>query len=216
MALLTNYRRFKKKMSRVILIIVFAGLFGVFYHTALWAGNSAVTTPGANSAANLNNEGNYVIGPGDLIDISVWRDEALSRSCIVRPDGFISFPLIGEIMAAGRTASQLKSEMESRLSRYVPDLTLSLEIKQINSLIIYVLGKVNNPGRFILNADTNVLQALATAGGLNIFADSRGIRIFRQGTNETIVYPFDYDEVVRGKRLEQNIYLKRGDVVVIP
>jgi polysaccharide biosynthesis/export protein len=216
MALLTNYRRFKKKMSRVILIIVFAGLFGVFYHTALWAGNSAVTTPGANSAANLNNEGNYVIGPGDLIDISVWRDEALSRSCIVRPDGFISFPLTGEIMAAGRTASQLKSEMESRLSRYVPDLTLSLEIKQINSLIIYVLGKVNNPGRFILNADTNVLQALATAGGLNIFADSRGIRIFRQGTNETIVYPFDYDEVVRGKRLEQNIYLKRGDVVVIP
>ena len=151
-----------------------------------------------------------------MLDISVWKDEALTRSCVVRPDGFISFPLIGDVLAAGRTSSQLKSEMEGRLTRYVPGVTLSLEIKQINSMIIYVIGKVNNPGRFILNVDVNVLQALAIAGGLNIYAKRNKIKIFRHGSNETTIYPFEYDEVVEGKRLEQNIYLRRGDVVVIP
>jgi polysaccharide export outer membrane protein len=161
-------------------------------------------------------EGGYLIGPGDQLDISVWKDEALTRSCIVRPDGLISFPLIGEILAAGRTTSQLKTEMEAKLTRYVPGVVLSLEVKQINSLIIYIIGKVNNPGRFVLNVDVNVLQALATAGGLNVYAKRDKIKIFRQGINETMIFPFEYDNVVEGKHLEQNIHLKRGDVVVIP
>ena len=106
--------------------------------------------------------------------------------------------------------------MESRLSRYVPAVNLSLDIKQVNSLIIYVIGKVNNPGRFILNIDADVLQALAMAGGVNVFAKRNDIKIFRQGSDETTIFPFEYDLVVEGKRLEQNIHLKRGDVVVIP
>jgi len=161
-------------------------------------------------------ENGYLIGPGDVLDISVWKDEALTRSCVVRPDGFISFPLAGEIPAAGRTPSQLKEEMATKLNRYVPDVVLSMEVKQINSLIIYVIGKVNNPGRYVLSLDVNVLQALATAGGLNIFAKRDKIKVFRQGINETTILPFDYDSVVEGKNLEQNIHLKRGDVVVIP
>lgn len=175
------------------------------------------STPDAASRTALASAGQgYLIGPGDVLDISVWKDDALTRSCAVRPDGFISFPLIGDILASGRTVRQFKSEMESRLSSYVPGVVLSVEVKQINSLIIYVIGKVNAPGRFLLSVDVDVLQALATAGGLNPFAKRGKIKIFRQGSNETTIYPFDYDDVVDGKHLEQNIYLKRGDVVVVP
>jgi len=158
----------------------------------------------------------YLIGPSDVLEVSVWKDEALTRSCVVRPDGFISFPLIGDVPAAGKTVLELKSEMEVKLNRYVPGVVLLIEVKQINSLIIYVIGKVNNPGRFPLGVDVNVLQALAAAGGLNVFAKGRKIKIFRSGKDETTIFPFDYDEVVDGKHLEQNIHLMRGDVVVVP
>lgn len=169
----------------------------------------------AGTAAEPDEEA-YLIGPGDIIDISVWKDEALTRSCIVRPDGAISFPLVGDMQAGGKTAAKLKAEMENKLERYVPGVTLSLEIKQINSMIVYVVGKVNTPGRFVLNAHVNVLQAIASASGLNPFAKRNGIKIFRQGKNETTIFPFEYDEVISGNRLEQNIRLQRGDVVVVP
>lgn len=198
-----------------------AWVLGVSSSSLLWAGEVAVpdserSTQNAVRSTDVNAERAYVIGPGDVLDISAWKDEALTRSCVVRPDGFISFPLIGELQAAGRTASQLKTEIEKKLERYVPDATLSVEVKQVNSMIIYVIGKVNAPGRFVLNANIDVLQALATAGGLNVFAKGGWIRIFRQENNKTTILPFDYDQVVKGKRLEQNISLNRGDVVVVP
>ncbi len=216
-------------MRRKIFVLLTAGVLGLFFSTASWAVSGEGGTPEANPAmsegiapgeaalpAKTTAEAGYLVGPGDVLDISVWKDEALTRSCVVRPDGFISFPLVGEIPAAGRTALQVKAAMEAKLSRYVPGVDLSLEVKQINSLIIYVIGKVNNPGRFALSVDVNVLQALATAGGLNPFAKGRKIKVFRQGIHETTIFPFDYDEVVDGKQLEQNIHLRRGDVVVIP
>jgi polysaccharide export outer membrane protein len=194
-------------MLRKILVLMIAGIIGISYVGLSWA---------ESKESMEQDEENYLIGPGDVLNISVWKDESLTRLCVVRPDGFISFPLIGNIRAAGRTASKLKSEMEGRLTRYIPEVVLSLEIKEINSMIIYVIGRVNNPGRFILNTDVNVLQALATAGGLNVFAKRNNIKIFRHESEETTMYPFEYDQVIDGKRLEQNIYLRRGDVVVVP
>ena len=216
-------------MIRRILILFTVGLLGVFLPVLSWAGNKDITplatTPPASEIkapvetstfVTAQEEGDYIIGPGDVLDISVWKDEALTRSCVVRPDGFISFPLIGDVRASGKTSQQLKLEMESRLIRYVPGLTLSLEIKQINSMIIYVIGKVNIPGRFVVNANIDVLQALSTAGGLNPFAKENDIKIFRKDKEETTIFPFQYDKVVDGKRLEQNIQLNRGDIVVVP
>jgi polysaccharide export outer membrane protein len=159
---------------------------------------------------------NYIIGPGDLLDISVWQDESLSRATIVLPDGRISFPLVGEVMAAGRTLGDLKKEMEGRLTRYVPNIILSLDVKQVNSVLIYVLGRVNSPGRFALNTNVDVLQALATAGGFNPFAKRSKIRIFRHEGGKTAIFKFDYDDVTGSEHLEQNIMLKRGDVIVVP
>ncbi|HUN55795.1 MAG TPA: polysaccharide biosynthesis/export family protein [Smithella sp.] len=215
-------------MIRRILILFVVGLLGVFLSVPSWAGNKKVTplaTPPVpemkapaetSSLVKAQEEGDYIIGPGDVLDIAVWKDEALTRSCVVRPDGFISFPLIGDVRASGKTSQQLKLELEGRLIRYVPGLTLSLEIKQINSMIIYVIGKVNIPGRFVVNANIDVLQALSTAGGLNPFAKQNDIKIFRKDKEETTIFPFQYDKVVDGKRLEQNIQLNRGDIVVVP
>ena len=161
-------------------------------------------------------QGNYVIGPGDVLEISVWRDEALTQSVTVLPDGRIAFPLIGEVEAADRTVAELKEELEERIGRFVPDPVLSVSVKQATSMLIYVIGRVNNPGRFALNANTSVLQALAMAGGLNPFAKRGSIKIFREDGEETRIYEFDYDEVSRGRGLNQNIWLKRGDVIVVP
>jgi polysaccharide export outer membrane protein len=216
-------------MVKHILVLMIAGMLGVSSATLSWANEgdaapleaapavSGETSPDAvPPLASHVDEAGYLIGPGDVLDISVWKDEALTRSCVVRPDGLISFPLVGDFQASGKTAAQLKEEMEERLVRYVPQVNLSVDIKQINSLAIYVIGKVNNPGRIMLNVDVDVLQALATAGGLNVFAKRNRIKIFRQGLDETTIFPFEYDEVVEGNRLEQNIHLRRGDVIVVP
>jgi polysaccharide export outer membrane protein len=158
----------------------------------------------------------YVIGPGDVLDISVWKDEALTKLVPVLPDGTISFPLVGQMIAAGKTVGQLHSELQSKLVRFVPNVTLNVQVQQVNSMIIYVIGRVNNPGRFVLNTNVNVLQALAMAGGLNPFAKRSKIKIQRQEKNQTRVFDFDYDEVSKGENLEQNIVLERGDVIVVP
>ena len=158
----------------------------------------------------------YLIGPGDVLEISVWKEEALTKLVTVLPDGKISFPLIGETMATGKTVAQLKDEIETRLARYVPDPVLSVSIYQMNSLNIYVVGKVNKPGRFALNANADVLQALAMAGGLNSFAKRGQIKVFRKQDGNTKIFDFDYDDVTDGKKLDQNIQLVRGDVIVVP
>ena len=158
----------------------------------------------------------YIIGPGDILDISVWKDEALTKLVTVLPDGKISFPLIGEMTASGKTVGQLSDELREKLTRYVPDVILSVLVHQVNSMMIYVIGKVNKPGRFVLNTNVNVMQALAMAGGLNPFAKGNSIKIFREVPSNIKVFYFDYDDVSKGKDLDQNIRLKRGDVVVVP
>jgi len=166
--------------------------------------------------AEITGPADYIIGPGDQIGISVWRDDNLSRTVVVLPDGKISFPLLGELVAGGKTVGQLKQELEGKLSRYIADTGVTVEVKQSNSMIIYVVGRVNAPGRQILLANTNVLQALAMVGGPNPFADKGNIKIFRKDAGRTIMFPFNYDDVSEGRHLETNIELRRGDVIIVP
>jgi len=158
----------------------------------------------------------YIIGPGDILDISVWRDDALTKQVVVLPDGRISFPLIGEVAAAGKTLAQLKTELAERLGVYVPNPELNVTIEGVGSMVIYLIGKVNGPGRYPIGKDLDVLKALAMAGGLTPFAKKKEIRIFRKEGDQTQIFYFNYNEVAEGKRLEQNIDLKRGDVIVVP
>jgi len=179
----------------------------------------AMASPGwtAEPAKTLPSVQEYRIGPGDVLNIEVWKDPALTRLVTVLPDGMISFPLVGELMAGDRTVAELKKEIESKITRYVPDSPLTVEVRQINSLHVYVLGRVNAPGRFVLTSNVTVLQALAIAGGPNAFANRSQIRILRQEGGKTIRSPaFDYDDVTAGKHLETNVLLQRGDVIYVP
>ena len=158
----------------------------------------------------------YMVGPGDILDIAVWKNQDLSKQLPVLPDGKISFPLIGEIVVAGKSISQISEELKNKLSQYIPEPVLSVSVHQVNSLLIYVIGKVNNPGMFALNTNVNALQALAMAKGMNTFAKKDEIKIFRKKDGKTITFDFDYDDVSEGKNLDQNIQLERGDIIVVP
>ncbi|MGI6657048.1 MAG: polysaccharide biosynthesis/export family protein [Desulfobulbus sp.] len=161
-------------------------------------------------------DASYVIGAGDVLLLTVWKDAALSRQMVVLPDGTVSLPLGGNIVAAGKTVAQLESEIAGKLEEYMTDPVLDISIVQANSMIVFVIGKVLNPGRFPVSTDINVLQAIAMAGGPNRFADTDSIQVHRKEKGRTLLLDFNYDEVLRGVRLEQNIQLQRGDVVVVP
>ncbi len=158
----------------------------------------------------------YRIGPGDVLNISVWKDEALSQELPVLPDGTLHFPLIGKIIAGGKSLDEFRLEIEKKIARYVPDPVLSVSLTQINSMMVYVVGRVNTPGRFVINTHVNALQALAMAGGPNPFAKRNKIKIIREEDEKTLIFDFPYDDITKGERLEYNILLKRGDVMVVP
>ena len=158
----------------------------------------------------------YTIGPGDTLEISVWRDESLQRELTVPPDSVISFPLIGDIKVTGMTVSDLRRIIAKKLSDYIPDVTVTVILKSFGSLRAFVIGKVNKPGMYPIDLETNVMQLLSMAGGLNPYASESNIHILRQIKGTTVKIPFNYSGVLKGRDLNQNITLQRGDVVVVP
>jgi len=184
----------------------------------LWAAEkeAPATVPEAEAALQATAEPDYRIGPGDQLSIEVWKDKDLARLVTVLPDGKVAYPMVGEVVAAGKTVARLRKEIEGKLSLYVKDAVITVEVRQVNSLQIYVLGRVRTPGRTVLTSNIDVLQALGAAGGPDQFAKLSRIRIFRREGGKTVIIPFDYDDVVAGKNLESNILLRRGDVVIVP
>jgi len=158
----------------------------------------------------------FCLGPEDVLEISVWKDEALTKRVLVRPDGKISFPLIGDIQAQGRTVEELRQTMNNKMMAFVPDAPVSVMLVQVGSPKIYVVGKVVRPGVYIMGTTLRVIQALAMAGGTTPFADKGDILIIRQENGSQKTFKFNYNKVADGKKLEQNICLKRGDTVVVP
>ncbi len=158
----------------------------------------------------------YRVGAEDLLEISVWREDTLKKEVLVRPDGGVSYPLIGEVRVAGRTVPEIREEITKRLDKFIPDPVVSVTILKTGSQRVYVVGKVAKPGEFPLGRYVDVLQALSMAGGLTPFADSNNIRVMRRDGDRQVVFPFEYGSVVRGQKLEENIQLRTGDVVVVP
>ena len=158
----------------------------------------------------------FRLGPEDVLQISVWKDESLSREVVVRPDGILSFPLVGDVQADGRTVEELKKELVTRLGSYVQDPVVSVIVSKVLSYRIYVVGRVNKPGEFVLGHTADVMQALSMAGGLTPYASANQIKILRREKGAQVVYPFRYGDVEKGEDLGQNMLLKRGDVVVVP
>jgi len=158
----------------------------------------------------------YKIGPEDVLQISVWKEPELEREVLVRPDGGITFPLAGDIMAAGRTPSELQAEIKSRIKKYIPDAVVTVSVTKLTGLRIYVIGKVKKPGQFTIGRYVDVLQALTLAGGLDPYASQKEIKVLRKENGKEVVFPFNYKAVKNGEDLDQNISLQNDDVVVVP
>lgn len=158
----------------------------------------------------------YLIGPEDVLEISVWKEEGLEREVLVRPDGKLSFPLAGDVQAAGRTPEQVQTEITERIQRYIPDPVVTVTVKTIGGNKVYVIGEVKNPGSYVIGRYVDVIQALTLAGGLTPFARENNIKVLRREGTREIVVSFEYAEVKKGRKLEQNIFLRGGDVVVVP
>jgi polysaccharide export outer membrane protein len=159
---------------------------------------------------------NYVIGPQDIVDISVWKEPDLSKSVPVRPDGKISLPLLNDVQAAGLTPVQLGAQITSNLTKYVTNPQVTVIVSQINSQRIYILGEVARAGSYTLLPDMTVLQALSDAGGFTPFANSRRVYVLRQDNGRQQKFPFNYKDVISGKDPGQNIALKPGDTIIVP
>jgi polysaccharide biosynthesis/export protein len=158
----------------------------------------------------------YVIGPEDVLTILFWRDKDMSGDVTVRPDGKISTPLLNDIQAAGLTPEELRVRINNEAAHYIEDPNATVVVKQINSRKVFIAGEVEKPGVYPLSGPMSVLQLIANAGGFKEYAKRDAILIVRSENGRQVQLPFDYNAVVRGKKLNQNIELKPGDTVVVP
>jgi polysaccharide biosynthesis/export protein len=177
---------------------------------------SLILCAGVHTQAFAQGTPSFVLGPGDILEISVWKDDALTREVAVRPDGKISFPLIGDVVASGRTVDELRTVIQEKLKIFVPDAPVSVLTRQINSTKVYVVGKVNQPGAYLMSQPLTVMQLLAMAGGLNAFADQGKILILRENGKQQEAMTFDYKRVAGGRELDLNIPLLPNDTVIVP
>ncbi len=158
----------------------------------------------------------YRVQPGDLLEVSVWREPDLQREVLVQPDGNFSFPLAGDFVAQGKSVTELRRELRRRLAGYVPDLVVTVTVKKASGNRMYVLGQVEQPGEFVMDRPVDVMQALSMAGGTTAYASLNAIKVLRRQDDEQISIPFSYKDVLNGRALEQNIILRSGDIVVVP
>src|SRR5262249_25110526 len=158
----------------------------------------------------------YIIGEQDLLAITVWKEKEISGTVVVRPDGKITVPLAGEIKVVGMTPVELQSVLTDRLRPFVTVPQVTVAVTEIRSRKVYLIGHVAREGTNLINSSTTVLQIIAQAGGLKDFAKRKKIYILRQQGGEPVRFPFNYDHVIRGKHLEQNILMEPGDVIVVP
>jgi polysaccharide biosynthesis/export protein len=158
----------------------------------------------------------YTVKPGDLLNISVWKEPDLQGDVLVTPDGTFAFPLVGQVDARGKSVTDLHKMISERLKGYISDPVVTVSVKEIKGNKVYVIGQVTRPGEFIVNPSVDVMQALSMAGGTTPYASLGNIMILRRGGGSQQSFRFDYTNVVKGRDLQQNIELQSGDVVVVP
>ncbi len=202
------------RTGAALLAILFAGLVPAA-HAADNADAAPAATPASPPAAPVES-GTYLVNPGDILDISVWKEVDLQKQVVVRPDGYFSFPLTGDIRARGRTVQEIRQDLADHIAHYVPDPVVSVAIFEARGSKVYVIGQVNRPGEFPVNRYVDVTQALAMAGGTTPFAQLDSIKILRREGKTQLAIPFAYSDIAAGKRLQQNIVLEPGDTVLVP
>ena len=210
-------------VSRLILIVTLAALplIAVAQNSALpKEGAEAVkpeaTTPEAGVTKTPAVSSEYRVGEGDTLQISVWKEPDLSKTVVVRPDGLVSLPLIGELKVSGMTSAEIQDAVASKLKAFVLSPRVIVEITEIRSRRVFITGEILHPGLYPLAGPTTVLQLIAQAGGLTPFAKRKNIVILRQESGRLLKYAFNYSDVVHGRTPQENIALAPGDTVVVP
>ena len=204
--------------KRALVVLVAFWMFwlsnGVFSSTGLAGAVAGETAPV--DATGSTQKVNYLIGPGDVLEVLVWKEPDISRTVRVRPDGKISLPLADDVQASQSTLLQVKKRITEALSAYVDHPSVYVMLQENNSKRFYIVGKVNAPGQYVLEKDTTVLQAVAMARGLGEWANKDDIIILRRGPQGQFRIEFDYDRVVSGKDIKQNIFLNPDDLIIVP
>ncbi|MBL4743657.1 MAG: polysaccharide biosynthesis/export family protein [Cycloclasticus sp.] len=153
----------------------------------------------------------YLLNPGDILDVSVWKETTLVKTVIVLPDGMISFPLAGEILAEGKSVTELQLALKKKLTEFLSDPLVTIVVSSVSGNTVHVLGKISNPGSFVMNRRFNVMQALSMAGGLSPYAEENNISVIR---GDKVIHVRYAD--IKGGDVSSNIKLKSGDVIVVP
>jgi len=158
----------------------------------------------------------YLLNAGDVLDISVWKEETLQKTVVVLPDGMISFPLAGEQEAVGKSVTELEAALTKSLTEFISEPLVTVVVANVSGNTVHILGKVQTPGSFVMSQQLNVMQALSLAGGLSTYAEENNIIVLRQQGNAQKVIPVHYADIKEGDDISTNITLKSGDVIVIP
>lgn len=182
---------------------------------ATLAGQAADPAPGTPPEPPPMNDDTFRIGVEDVLAISVWRDNDLTRDVPVRPDGRISLPLLQDIDAAGKTPKELAQEIQKRLKEYLSAPSVTVIVKEVNSLKAYLTGEVVRPGPILLRSPVRLLQGISLAGGLTPFGGRSGILIYRKSAQGEKVIELSYKDLMTGKKPEDNVLLEPGDTVVV-
>lgn len=196
--------------------IVAACMLAIVAVSAVGAEPAPAKAPPADAAVRPSVDLDYLLSPEDVLEISVWKEESLTKQVVVRPDSAFSFPLVGDVSVVGKTVADVREEIRERLKKYIPEPVVSVSLLKVTGYKIYVIGRVNKPGEFVTGRFVDVLQALAMAGGLTPFAAENDIRILRRVDGKEYVRQFRYADVRKGQNLEQNVLLRSGDTVVVP
>ena len=157
----------------------------------------------------------FVIGVGDVLAITFWRDDKMSGEVVVRPDGMISLPLLNDVHVAGKTPEQLARALAEATTKYIADPEVTVIVKEIHSRRVFVAGKVATPGKYDLVGEMNVLQILAMAGGPLEYADTKNILITRTANGQEQKLRFNYNDALKGKNVKQNVVLQPGDTIMV-
>jgi polysaccharide export outer membrane protein len=188
---------------------------GIGFHHQSMAADKTNASP-KETKKEIVTDPSYIIGPLDVLEIQVWKEPDFSRQVLVRPDGKITLPLVGDIPASGMNTMGLKVLLSEKLEDFVSKPEVTVIVLESHSKNFYIIGKITRPGTYPLNPDMTVLQAISVAGGLAEWADKDSIRIIRRSGGKEEILLFDYDKVISGKKLEQNILLKPNDTVIVP
>lgn len=214
-----NYAR-RTRVSRWYLPVMRASAIGLLLCSVLvQASCRGPVTSREYKASDVPTE--FLLGSEDQIEINVWKNPDLSRVTLIRPDGYVSMPIIGDVQAAGLTAEALAAQITERLKGYIQNPSVSVNVKELNSYSVFVLGEVTKPGKYQLKSYVTVLQAISMAGGFTNYASKNRLQVVRViespgHKRQEIHIPLQYDDLVSGRGEPGNIVLTSGDTVVVP